>query len=214
MKKLVLLFLLPTSLFAQTSYQDSIQKPIKYISSIYQEVSAEFEGEPDELLGVDSLIKLVVSDSSWHSIESTEQFQLLGLYDYYWEEVLGSSTRTTYSGNIRIRDTSEVQVGLKPIFFGHPPIGSHQYNLEVREDFPVYSGKSMIDSLYLPSRSTDPKASKTNGLPVIFERDDLNNTRWTVFQNEDYLMLRKVHSYPNGNMTSFYSETLVFFRAL
>lgn len=214
MKKTILLLFLPVSLCAQTAYQDSIQKPIKYMSSIYQEVMVEFESEPDELIAVDSLIQLVISDSAWRAIDTTQHFQLLGLYDYYWEEVLGHSSQTRYSGNLRERETTkDIKPILTPFQTIHPS-GSQNYFLEVHKEFPIYSGKSMVDSLYLPIRELESQADKSGGLPVIFERDALNNTRWTVFQSSDKLMLRKVHSYPHGNMTSFYSETLVFFRVL
>ena len=219
MKKTVLLLFLPVSLCAQTAYQDSIQKPITFIAEIYHRVTNDAENEPKELLRIDSLIRLVYTDSVWHSIDTAQSFQLLGLYDYYWEEVVGLHAVTNYSGNIRLIESHDemdeanefVDIQFSP--FTHST-GSHDYLLESQQSFPIYSGKSMADSLYVPIRQVDSKTIKTNGFPVIFERDALNNTRWTVFQSGENLILRKVHSYPYGNMTSFYSETLVFFRLL
>jgi hypothetical protein len=49
--------------------------------------------------------------------------------------------------------------------------------------------------------------------PAIYERDDFFNTKWTaILPHSEYLIIRLVHSYPNGNMTSWYKERTYYFK--
>lgn len=50
--------------------------------------------------------------------------------------------------------------------------------------------------------------------PVVFEREDPLNHQWTTFSNSKFLILRFVHSYPNGNYRSFYFEKLYYFKKI
>ena len=48
--------------------------------------------------------------------------------------------------------------------------------------------------------------------PLVMAREDYYNRRWTpVSSSPHYLVLRYVHSYPNGNMTSWYNEARYYF---
>lgn len=50
--------------------------------------------------------------------------------------------------------------------------------------------------------------------PVVYEREDPLNHQWTTFSNSKFLILRFVHSYPNGNYRSFYFEKLYYFKKI
>jgi hypothetical protein len=48
--------------------------------------------------------------------------------------------------------------------------------------------------------------------PTIYEREDKFNAKWTaILPNSEYLIIRMVHSYPNGNATSWYKERTYYF---
>ena len=50
-------------------------------------------------------------------------------------------------------------------------------------------------------------------VPLIYERDHFFNRKTTpIIINNQYLILRYVHSYPNGNQTSWFSETNYYFK--
>ena len=49
--------------------------------------------------------------------------------------------------------------------------------------------------------------------PLVLERDDPFNGKWTaILPNSEYLIIRFVHSYPDGNATSWYYERTYYFR--
>ena len=50
-------------------------------------------------------------------------------------------------------------------------------------------------------------------LPVIYESDALFNGKWTaIYSSNDYLIIRRVVSYPYGNQTSWYKEKIYYFK--
>ena len=50
-------------------------------------------------------------------------------------------------------------------------------------------------------------------VPLVYEREDFFNRKTTpIIINNQYLLLRYVHSYPNGNQTSWYTETNYYFK--
>ncbi|WP_395054109.1 hypothetical protein [Flavobacterium sp.] len=50
-------------------------------------------------------------------------------------------------------------------------------------------------------------------VPLVYEREDFFNRKTTpIVINNQYLLLRYVHSYPNGNQTSWYTETNYYFK--
>jgi hypothetical protein len=50
--------------------------------------------------------------------------------------------------------------------------------------------------------------------PRIYERENELNGEWVPYQSNNLLILRYVHSYPNGNITSFYKEILLYFERI
>lgn len=51
-----------------------------------------------------------------------------------------------------------------------------------------------------------------NFLPQVYERGCLYNGEWTATLINDNLFIRYVHSYPNGNQTSWYREKIYYFQ--
>jgi hypothetical protein len=76
-----------------------------------------------------------------------------------------------------------------------------------------YSGKMLTEKLGLPHRITPPSETWLH-FPAVYERDDPYNRVWTYFTDNSYLILRYVHSYPNGNTTSFYHEIVIYFKRI
>jgi len=49
--------------------------------------------------------------------------------------------------------------------------------------------------------------------PLVLERDNPFNGKWTaILPNSEYLIIRLVQSYPDGNATSWYKERTYYFR--
>jgi hypothetical protein len=63
---------------------------------------------------------------------------------------------------------------------------------------------------------SDKQLQKTfplKAIPSVFARNAKFNGTWTpVFTTPDYLMMRLVSSYPDGNYTSWYNETIYYFK--
>jgi hypothetical protein len=54
---------------------------------------------------------------------------------------------------------------------------------------------------------------RINYYPEIYARDSRFNGQWTAISlNKDYLIIRYVSSYPDGNQTSWYHEETYYFR--
>jgi len=73
----------------------------------------------------------------------------------------------------------------------------------------IYEGIEFVQRLFIDAA---PKDSTLNWFPSVFERSDPMNCKWFAFSNEQFMILRYVHSYPYGNQTSFYSETVFWFK--
>jgi hypothetical protein len=57
-----------------------------------------------------------------------------------------------------------------------------------------------------------PDSLFIDGFPVVYKRNDIYNRKCTALIRGAYLMLRYVHSYPNGNMRSWYVEEIYYFK--
>jgi hypothetical protein len=70
----------------------------------------------------------------------------------------------------------------------------------------IFSEFKILDSISL-------KENLLKYLPFIYERDDKLNLKWTaILPDSKYLIIRMIHSYPNGNETSAHSEWIYYFR--
>ncbi len=76
----------------------------------------------------------------------------------------------------------------------------------------AYSGAEIFKKFKI-SDTLSKKGFPLKTIPSVFERDDTFNTTWTpVYNTRDYLIMRYVHSYPYGNYTSWYYETVYYFK--
>ncbi len=54
-----------------------------------------------------------------------------------------------------------------------------------------------------------------NAVPIVWGRNAPFNGEWTAsLGNEDHLIVCRVHSYPDGNQTSWYHEQVYYFEKL
>lgn len=79
---------------------------------------------------------------------------------------------------------------------------------------PVYTGEELQDGLDIDVHAYNRKLRNWDRFPIVHDRDDPMNGEWVPFSSGDILILRLVHSYPNGNMTSFYRETRIYFKRI
>jgi hypothetical protein len=76
----------------------------------------------------------------------------------------------------------------------------------------TYSGAEIFKKFKI-SDTLSKKGFPLKTIPLVFERDDAFNMKWTpVYTTRDYLIMRYVHSYPYGNYTSWYYETIYYFK--
>lgn len=100
---------------------------------------------------------------------------------------------------------------------------SHKSIKFIYDSSKVYYGKELflgleIDSMFLnnaPKPWLKMWKHETDSLkcfPQVRERNDPLNRIWMPIICGDYLILRFVHSYPDGNETSFYRESVLLFK--
>jgi hypothetical protein len=89
-----------------------------------------------------------------------------------------------------------------------------------------YSGKELFEGLEMDTtflkdfvstflfRTYMHDYDSLKNFPNIFERDDPFNRVWMPIFSDDYLILRRVHSYPDGSQTSFYNEHILYFKRM
>ncbi len=77
----------------------------------------------------------------------------------------------------------------------------------------TFTGAQLIDSTSVGTKRVS-KEELTMQIGRIYERNHPLNGVWTVTAFEDVLLFRYVHSYPNGNMTSWYIEEQIFLRKI
>lgn len=113
---------------------------------------------------------------------------------------------TTFSSN------PIVPLELQSSFY--PPYGGPLIKqIFICENNEAFTGTELYRSLQLNSSYIDPMYTDSlHGFPYIFERADPLNGKFIPFMSgKDLLILRYVHSYPHGNMTSWYHEQLYYF---
>jgi hypothetical protein len=95
----------------------------------------------------------------------------------------------------------------------YPPHGPLKKQLFICENKEPFTGAELYRSLLLNSSyllAMDTVA--LYGFPEIYERADPLNGKFIPFMSgKDLLIIRYVHSYPHGNMTSWYHEQLYYF---
>lgn len=190
-------------LFTQVSFSQNLAElsaiPDSLLSLTQRILLESLKEKPDSLitlLNKDSLISSIYgSDSARHEIDLSADYQLLGFYSSYWEEIVGQPSTTTESGNFILIDGKRY--------------------LKVSSQMPSYQGVELvtefeIDSVFYQEQNN---LKAFNDPAFLIARQSPLNRNWRPISFENTLMLRYIHNYPNGNMTSFsYDITLFFIR--
>lgn len=189
-------------LFTQVSFSQNLAElsaiPDSLLSLTQRILLESLKEKPDSLitlLNKDSLISSIYgSDSARHEIDLSADYQLLGFYSSYWEEIVGQPSTTTESGNFILIDGKRY--------------------LKVSSQMPSYRGVELvtefkIDSVFYQEQN---KLKAINNAAFFIARQSPLNRNWRPISHEKILMLRYIHNYPNGNMTSFCYEVILFFQ--
>jgi hypothetical protein len=158
------------------------------------------------------------SDTARIAIDTAAHYQLLFHYEYGWTDVLGNQDYYhdifVASEPIKLTDPKKKEnksaAEIKTITFIEAPKKDQRH---FPKNGKIYSGSELFQKLKIKNsllNSTDPIQS----YPVVYERDDTLNCEWLPVSSCDYLVLRYAHSYPNGNVTSFYNESILYFRKM
>jgi hypothetical protein len=86
---------------------------------------------------------------------------------------------------------------------------------KVTKETVVMSTKEIFDLFELKEDEIRKKDYPLRYTPIIYGRNAHYNAEWTpILTNRKYLMLRFVHSYPDGNVTSWHHELTYYFRVV
>ncbi len=97
----------------------------------------------------------------------------------------------------------------KMVPYGH--INHHVRYISTLPD-ETYTTATLLDTFALNRRVID-SAQVLRFFPPIFEREDPLNRAWSLIaMSDENLIIRYVHSYPNGNQTSWYTERVYYFK--
>mgnify|MGYP000318106275 CR=1 FL=1 len=144
-----------------------------------------------------------ISSKVQMNIRSSGQYQIMFIHETGWTHTYGSDDPWTYkqaqqeSQILNLTDSTSISK-----------------TLVLRcEEAKIYSGQELIYGLgfLVPKNDNYPVV---HSFPVVYERNDPLNRRWTFFENDTHMVLRYVHSYPHGNQTSFYHEIVIYFKRL
>jgi hypothetical protein len=94
------------------------------------------------------------------------------------------------------------------------PFGHMNHHVRYISTLPgeTYTTATLLDTFALNRRVID-SAQVLRFFPPVFDREDPLNRGWSLIaMSDDNLIIRYVHSYPNGNQTSWYTERVYYFR--
>lgn len=122
---------------------------------------------------------------------------------------LHSDSKLSFSLSDRWRLVSFITEGWKDVA---GRITETQVVCTNRRDHETFTGAEIFNAFGI-SDTLLKRGFPLKAIPDIFQRNDTYQTEWTpVYAIHDYLVMRYVHSYPYGNITSWYYETLYYFK--
>lgn len=191
---LMLLFILV--LFAPHSQAQKVTEgPYEFSQALYDEFHDFRKDSSSRQINLDSFDQVFFqSNSSFLGIEQISRWMPHFCYRYSWEHVQGQFSETD-SG----------------VFHGLSDTITHVKQF-IHGSRMVYSAESLLEGLEIDVQYWNPQKPYLSDFPLIMERDDPLNHTWIPIISGEYLVLRFVHSYPNGNLTSFYRETRFYFK--
>jgi hypothetical protein len=158
---------------------------------LYHEANHTMGDSSCQLVHLDSLHQIIFSTNKAElRIDSSSKWQLLFGYRDGWEQIVHHEARPRFPND---------SLGRRKLRY-------------ICDDLKVYSSQQLIETLSIHRNFLVAQTHEIKHFPIIFGRNDPLNTVFTPILSGDYLLIRYVHSYPHGNMTSFYSESMLYFR--
>lgn len=222
MKTVTIIIILLVSNFCRAQLES--ENKLSYYGELSKEANKEYRNSSYQVIDLDSLFNFIFSKRKAHVKMDTSS---------YWKVLFEISTECSHSVSreqqyhsfdlsqkivpLITKDTSDV-VSKKKTSIPQKKIKV------IYDSSKVYYGKELflgleIDSMFL---NNAPKpllkimwnhdTDSLKDFPQIYERNDPLNGIWTPIICGDYMILRLVHSYPDGNDTSFYNERLLYFK--
>jgi hypothetical protein len=174
------------------------QSPSEKAWDFYEEISMLAHSPrplPCETLLLDSLDRqLFAEGQAQMQLPAKGRWQILFEYRYEWEHIVGESLSSN-----NLKTILREAIPTVPIHCQYAP--AYQYR-----------SKELIEGLQLAATQSDFLNGPFSSFPNIHKRDDPLNGVWTSICSDNFLILRYVASYPDGNMTSFYKEIRLYFR--
>jgi len=161
--------------------------PWEFYELLSEEANAELMHYPYELVNLNSLNKEILNANAYIGIDETAQWNLLFENVTYWESIIGGPQPSPK--NVKPKKFAKK--------FDRRPVR--------------YLSTELIEGLQIDLSSLTITELPKDGFLEITARDHPYNTKWIPIQSDDYLIIRHVHSYPHGNMTSFYGEIVLYF---
>lgn len=194
MSRIIIILLL---LFFVTDVKAQIEaiEPWDFYNQIRNEANKRYSSS-NEIINIDSLNKTIFKHGEAKmKMDTISDWMILFGYSNEGQSIIGQTFELPlYSDSIRTFD----EIMLK----------SYVY---LYDSSMVYSGSELFKGLEIDLRFLQAD-STLQWFPIIFERHDELNHTWVPIISGDNLILRYVHSYPDGSMTSFYYEYILYFK--
>jgi len=186
------------------SGQNNVSSQWEYYNKLAEEANKEDPNSSYRIIDIDSLNNMIFKHGKAQMrIDTLSNWKILFEYSYGWMHIAGQEMFNT---NLIPDSLLAIKTPKKNIKYAYD--NSKEYSGAA-----LYKGLE-IESAFLNIRSSDifHHYDSLKKFPVIYERNDPLNRVWAPIISGNYLMLRYVHSYPNGNVTSFYNETILYFK--
>ena len=206
MLSLIILFPIPCTTYSQVNDQANVWEFYNQI----EEAAAKSCNENCD--SVDRFVfdkQFFTQNTASYGLDTSSKYQLMFIYENGWKHVIGQE-----SGNFKVElfNANSKKTTPIPEQINEPkteiiPTDFRKFN----DDFKTYSGNELHQNLMIED-SLFNNTTHLNAFPIIHQRHDPQNMQWLPISSGNYLILRYVHSYPDGNMTSFYYEKIIYLK--
>lgn len=213
MKTVAIIIILLASDFCNA--QTVSDNKLSYYGELSKEANKQHQNSPYQVIDVDSLFNLVFSvGKAQIKMDTSSNWKLL------------FEIKTEWIHNARVEQGNysfDLYQDTNPSITKETSNFPKKNIMTIYDSSKVYNGKELflglnMDSMFLRN---SPKSwlkmwkhdtDSMKCFPQVHERNDPLNRIWSPIICEDYLILRFVHSYPDGNETSFYREIILLFK--
>lgn len=193
------------------------ENQLNYYGKLSKEANKEYPNSPYEVINIDSLYNAIFNERNAQlCMDTSSYWKVMFEMSSYSESSVREPHFINLSEIINVKtlsDTAEIIVKKTVI---------PQKNIKLFYDSSkVYYAKDLflgldMDSMFLNKNLNlhiwKHATDSLKNFPVIRERNDPLNREWVPIITDDYMILRIVHSYPDGNETSFYRENVIYFK--